>query len=259
MRSPVRPAADRAPRSLAIAVLPTLIVAACAGCFNPFSPDLGTRKAVYIPPPNRDTAQGVVELLKWAYDRRDYQVYRTLFTEDYRFYFAPNDTAGNSYRDQPWIRDYELESAQHLFEGGSATQPPASSIDLTYNGLFVTDTGDTILDKDPQQRYRRVSTAVTLNIRASGGSIQVQGNAEFYVVRYSAAKIPADISNRVSPGDWLIYGWVDLTLPPNQGVVADAMRSMALAATSERLGAPPDATASPNLSVSWGAVKVGWR
>src|SRR5262249_29753625 len=179
-----------------------LLAAASAGCFNPFSPEVGTRRGVYIPPPPRDTPQGVVRLLEWAYARRDFQVYRTLFTEDYQFYFDPNDSAGNNYRQQPWIRDYELESAQHLSEGGSATEPPASSINLTDNGLSMSDTGDNL----NQTSHRRISTSVILDIRAGGASIQVQGNVEFYVVVDSAAKVPADIVSRVSEGDWFIYG-----------------------------------------------------
>jgi len=195
-----------------------------------------------------------VRLLEWAYTRRDFQVYRTLFTEDYRFYFDVNDSAGNQYRQQPWIRDYELESAQHLFEGGSATEPPASSIDLTENSLFVSDTGDTL----DQTTHRLVSTSVVLNIRAGGQSIQVQGNVDYFVVLYGAAKIPADILSRVSETDWFIYGWVDRTLPGGSGLVADAMRTM-LAQSRASPAVAPDATQTLSITASWGAVKAGYR
>lgn len=230
------------------------LAAASVGCFNPFSPEVGTRKGVYVPPPPRDTPQGVVRLLEWAYTRRDFQVYRTLFTEDYRFYFDALDSAGNQYRQQPWIRDYELESAQHLFEGGSATEAPATSIDLTENSLYVSDTGDTL----DATTHRKVTTAVVLNIRAGGASIQVQGNVDYYVVLYKAAKIPADILSRVSETDWFIYAWIDRTLPGGSGIVADAMRTM-LAQARAGPAAAPDATQTQSITVSWGAVKAGYR
>ncbi len=213
--------------------------AACGGCFNPFNPAVGTRRAVLVPQPDRETPQGVVRLLEWAYERRDFQVYRTLFTEDYRFFFAPNDTAGNRYLDKPWIRDDEIASAQHLFEGGSVGEPPASSIRLTDNGLNISDTGDTL----DQVTHRRITTAISLEIVAGDVNYQVQGNVDFYVVHFRDAKVPADVRSRVTENDWFIYGWVDRTLPPQQGVngLAAARR------------------AALDIPASWGYVKAAYR
>jgi hypothetical protein len=77
---------------------------------------------------------------------------------------------------------------------------------------------------------------VALTITVSSGSrYQVQGYADFYVVRADAAAIPADVAKRIRPGDWLVYAWADRTL--------------------ERGGAGPPAVLATNLS-TWGKIKA---
>lgn len=183
------------------------------------------------PPPPRSTPEGAVKLFQWAYEIRDTAVYAILFTEDYQFQFDPADTAGDSYRTSPWSLEQELASAGHLFAEGNATEPPASSIALAVNGLSTSDTGDTL----DQATHRRVSAAVALDIRAGGASMQVRGNVDFYVVRADAANVPSWLRARVQPTDWLIYLWVDRTLP--------------------HFGAERVASPLPNRSMTWGMIK----
>jgi hypothetical protein len=233
---------------IAFALL-ALLAGVAASCQNPFKPTKGSTFGVFVPPPSRTTATGVIELLEWAYERRDFRVYETLFTEDYQFFFDPNDSAGNQYRQDPWIRTYELSSARHLFEGGSAAEEqPASSITLDYAAqLQEEDTGDGL---DPVT-HRRVVTPVYLEIQA-GDRFVVQGTVEFYVVRADSAKIPPEIAARITPRDWLIYGWVDRTLSGNLG---------AGEVTSVRFGDPEmrPAAATRDRAVYWGWLKDRWR
>src|SRR5436309_272721 len=88
-----------------------------------------------VDPPAASTPGNAVTLLRWCWEHRDIARYQELFTGDFRFMFAPGDTAGNAYQDALLSREDELTSASHLFAGGSATQPPASRIALTFAGV----------------------------------------------------------------------------------------------------------------------------
>jgi hypothetical protein len=244
---PVRRGLRRAAAALALALAAGL----ASGCFNPFKPALGSTFGVYKAPPSRESAIGVVQLLEWTYERRDYRVYETLFTEDYQFYFDPGDSAGTFYRQDPWIRSYELASAKNLFVGGSATEEPASNITLDYTSVLRdVDTGDTL----KQATHRLISTPIFLEIQAGEQQYMVQGTVDFYVVQYPDAKIPADIRSRVGSNDWFIYGWVDRTLPPTS-VSAPATEGRAAAwASAQR----PAAADGPR-AVSWGWLRAAYR
>ncbi len=156
--------------------------------------------------PSRPTPQSAVQLLQSAYERRDTSTYRLLFTEDFRFSFDPSDSAGNPFREEGWTRDLELRSADHLLREGTATDPPASSLSLAFESvLHDEETGDHL---DPTT-HRKVSTSVLLQVQTGDSYYWIQGRADFYLVHYSAASLPAAIRSRVRDSDWFIYGWAD--------------------------------------------------
>src|SRR5690349_4491143 len=118
-------------RTLRLLLLAALAVATLvlSGCFNPFDPLVSVERVQSEAAPAPDLPENAVKLFRWCWRYRDAAKYAEIFTDDYRFVFAPNDSAGNPYRDRPWLRDDELESARHLFSGGT-DRPPASDIQI---------------------------------------------------------------------------------------------------------------------------------
>jgi hypothetical protein len=186
-----------------------------AGCFNPFDPLVSSQRAASIPAPAPNSPANVVKLFAWCWLNRDPSLYSEIFTDDYRFQFAPNDSAGNPYRDSPWIREYELSSALHMFSGGT-DRPPASDIKITISELLV-------VNPDPRpgklaKWHRSVRTPVDLKITFDqNGSPEVNsvaGYALFFVVRGDSAVIPPElVAQGFGPDStrWWIERWEDET------------------------------------------------
>jgi hypothetical protein len=197
-----------------LAVLILLPLAfACSGCFNPFDPRLATTAGVSKPAPQPNTAAGVVLLFQWCWRNRAYDEYREIFTDDYRFQFATGDTAGNFYRDTPWTRIDELNTAQHLFVTGTPSQPPATTITLDY-----TQDLNTTIDPRPGKGnawHALVTAQVLLRVSLSDGGYEVRGPAYFYAVRGDSALIPDELKQIGFKSDstrWYLELWVDGTL-----------------------------------------------
>jgi hypothetical protein len=224
---------------------------ALAGCFNPFDPrELGS--GISSPPPVPDSPANVLRLLEWAYNHRAISEYREIFTDDYRFAFSALDPQGNAYRDKPWTREDELASATHLFQGGHATEPPASSISLTLDRNFFIQ--NDLRPNKNNRMHKRIRTNVTLTIVTSTDQTQVTGAAIFYVTRGDSAAIPQELIDRGFRPDstrWYIERWEDDTVTnTGGGSVAAAIK------------APRAATAAPALAerrLSWGGLKNLYR
>jgi hypothetical protein len=184
-----------------------------SGCFNPFDPRLATTAGVSKPPPQPNTAAGVVLLFQWCWRNRAYDEYREIFTDNYRFQFATGDTAGNFYRDTPWTRIDELNTAQHLFVTGTPSQPPATSITLDYTQDLTTT-----IDPRPGKAnawHALVTAQVNLRVFLSDGGYEVRGPAYFYAVRGDSALIPDELKQIGFKSDstrWYLELWVDGTL-----------------------------------------------
>ncbi len=188
-------------------VIALMVVAATAlllaGCFDPFSPRVLGR-GLSTPPPTPNSPSGLLRLFEWAYNNRDYSEYRTVFTDDYRFVFSALDTAGNRYRDQPFTRADELESAKALFDA-------ASTISLQLDKSF-TIFPDPRAGKNPTY-HKNIRTQVLLNITTlDGNQTNVQGKANFFVVRGDSAAIPSDLGFAPDSNRWYIERWEDETL-----------------------------------------------
>jgi hypothetical protein len=234
-------------------VFGVLLLLGLGGCFNPFDPRIAPTTGVYVPPPTPDSPQGIIRLFAWCYNNRDFTTYQQLFTSDFAFYFAATDTAGNQYRDVPWTREDELNSARNLFQGGG-TASPAASISLVLDATLYPQ--DDSRDGKNAKWHKEVTTAVNLTIETEEGlQYNVTGQATFYVVRGDSAKIPSDLSLKSDSTRWYIERWEDATIgssataPPPTGALSWSRLRDGLAVSTAR------AQAEPTLDVTWGFIK----
>ena len=196
-----------APGLAAIAGLVTL-----AGCFNPFSPQvLSQRVTSAAPTPN--SPQNAVKLFEWCWVNRGVDEYRELFTDDYVFISAGTDSAGNPSRDIQARRDDEVQTAENMFIG-SAEKAPAEQITLLFDKSLIAFP-DTRPGKNSRW-HKQIRTSVDLKVRIdSGNSVEVTGNALFFITRGDSAAIPAELKSRGFAPDslrWWIDRWEDETL-----------------------------------------------
>lgn len=272
------PRRARAARPLAALVVLAATALAVSGCFNPFFPEVLGR-GVSAPPPAPNSASGVLQLLEWAYENRDYSVYKTLFTDDYRFVFGTLDTAGNAYRQTPWTREDEMAYARNLFEGEDASKAAATNIVLVLDKTF-TEFRDPREGKDDFTRFRAIRTQVQLNITdENGAQTNVTGKALFFLVRGDSARIPDELGLGPDVNRWYVNRWEDETFSPlGSNLVADAggpgagpaglarrpgaRPAAAGATTAARPGRATSAPAwfeDPFYEASWGWVKAAYR
>src|SRR5262245_5322303 len=228
-----------------------LAVVILCGCFNPFDPDV-RGIGVTEPSPVPDSPANVLRLLEWCYKNRAIFEYRELFDNEYRFVFGVRDPDGNAYRDNPCTREDEVESTTHLFQGGDANQPAASSITIFLDKSF--SVGD-----DPQRPgrwHKLIRTSVQLRI-VTDQQREVSGFANFFLVRGDSAVIPEELQQRGFKRDstrWYILRHEDDTFQ-DQGAAAAAGASPVQAVHGAR---PAKATGWP-FQVSWGALKHSYR
>jgi hypothetical protein len=194
----------------AIAVLVTL-----AGCFNPFSPEvLSQRVTSAAPTPN--SPQNAVKLFEWCWVNRGVDEYRELFTDDYVFISAGLDSAGQPSREIQARRDDEVQTAENMFIG-SAERAPAEQITLLFDKSLIAFP-DTRPGKNPGW-HKQIRTSVDLKVRIdSGNTVEVTGNALFFLTRGDSAAIPAELKARGFAPDslrWWIDRWEDETLGGN--------------------------------------------
>jgi len=244
-------------RRLVLAALGFGLLAA-AGCTNPFNPQLAPTAGISQPPPEPSSPIGVLRLYEWCWNHRDPDLYRELFTDDYRFQFALTDTAGNAYRGNALTREEEINIATNIFVRGTAAEPPPVSIKLEFIGSLVAQ------DDSRPGKYRvvhkEIAAQTILNIRQP--DIDVTGTTRFFVVRGDSALLPQELKDRGFTQDstrWYIERIEDETLgevaPARYTPFASAPRRGA--ALSAHAGAGAAAAADP-LDVTWGWVRAFW-
>lgn len=230
----------RMPRALTHFILPAYVVAALlGGCSNEKAPT----RVEPGPPFVADSPIHLLRLVEWSFENLDEETLKALFTSDYQFEYPVPDTSGNDYRDVSWFREDELISAHHLFVGGGALQPRATSIKLTMD-LRPNVAPDPRPGK-MEPWHQTIRTGVVLTIRTvDGQGIEVIGHAEFFMTRGDSATVPSPL-----PADssrWYIDRWEDQTA-----------QGGALVMTLPRNATPEDA--QPASNKSWGALKALYR
>lgn len=205
-----------------------------------------TAPAVIAPPtPDLDSPKNTVLALKWVMENRNLEVARTLFTDDYVFLFADVDSAGNGFRDTPWTREDELLYLEHLFVGGSSTEPPADRITLEMTNVLF-EFNSTRPGHNPRW-HRTIRADAYLRITRGESTLEVRGPSLFYLVRGDSAAIPQELIDEGFGPDstrWWIERWEDETV------------SSGAAALSARA---PRASPQPTNHATWGAIKAMYR
>ena len=211
-------------RRIAPALVALLALATLAGCFNPFSPEVLSQRVTSVAPtPN--SPQNAVKLFEWCWVNRGVDEYRELFTDDYVFISAGVDSAGNPDRNIQARRDDEVQTAENMFIG-SAEKPPAEQITLLFDKNLV-PFPDSRPGKDPKW-HKQIRTSVDLKVRIdTGNTVEVSGNALFFLTRGDSAAIPAELKARGFKPDslrWWIDRWEDETLEGTAGQARRAAR-----------------------------------
>jgi hypothetical protein len=247
-------------RALAVAA-GLLIAIPLAGCFNPFDPLVARARGVSVPPPNPSRPELAVRLFEWCWDHRAITEYEEIFTDDFQFQFAATDTAGNAFRGHALTRFDEIETARHLFVGGSSA-PPANSISLELDQNLIPQQ-DSRAGKQDTTYHQEIDTQVVLSIETDEESFRVTGTARFFLVRGDSAAIPAEMvakGFRRDPQRWYIERWEDETV----GSAGASARRVDPGMLSNARRAPGSGALEPSregaveyspLDVSWGFVK----
>jgi len=197
-------------------LLGLLVLLALTGCVESSAP-WGPAPVASTSPGN-STPELTIRSVAWSWNHQSVEAYRSLFTDDYRFSFSTLDPAGDAYRGDTWIREDEMIFAQHLFVGGSPTEPAATSIQLAFNSKLVVEP-DPRPGKDPR-RYKYVRTALSLVVIDPDKMTDVTGFTNFYLVRGDSAEVP--LGSVRDSTRWYIDRWEDDTAN-NGGAPAQAM------------------------------------
>lgn len=205
---------------LGLALVPVLL----SGCFNPFSPEVLTKR-VTVTAPQPNSPEEAVQLFEWCWVNRGVEEYKELFTDDYVFQSALLDSAGNGGRDVITRRSDEIETAENMFIG-SADRPPAAKITLNFDGSLRPQSDPR--PNHPDSLYKTIRTSVDLKVDVEDGNVlEVTGHALFFLVRGDVALIPQELKSRIPPSRnrWWIERWEDETLPES-GVTSGRARPM---------------------------------
>jgi hypothetical protein len=201
-----------------------------------------------------------LRLLEWCYNNKSLSACRELFTEDFRWFCSPLDSAGAEWRTTPWTRDDELISATHLFFGGGADQPPATTIQLALDRSFSVYPDPNYGGWDAAGRWHKsIRTNVQLSVGTTDGNmIAISGHAIFYFVQGDSALIPEELRRRGFGPDssrWYIRRWDDETAQ-SPGLAPARSQALGVAAVARR---PADFDAQPTKSVTWCRLKALYR
>jgi hypothetical protein len=193
-----------------LGTIPVALLLALAGCQTRIVLPVVPKPDV---PPAAATPAGALRRLAWSWKHRAIEPGRDLFTCDYGFAFAPEDTAGRRFVDRPWTRPDELDFALHLFQTGSARARPAS-----YVALDIEDDPPSLPDDRPGKSprwHQRIETPFVVVIEAPGQEFRVLGIERFYLVRGDSACIPQELRDQGYGPDstrWWIERWEDYSV-----------------------------------------------
>ena len=233
----MRPSFARVPAASLLAAL--LVLAGCSGRItdpHALLASLQPPRSTSIAP---DSPKTLLDALAHAWNDLDPGQYPELFTDDYQFVFSSADSAGNPFRDRTLTREDELAIAEHLFVTGTASNPPAQKIVLTFDRTFIPEP-----DSRPGKTYPwhlEVKRNVVLSVDTPDRAFRITGAARFFLVRGDSAAIPPDLAARgfrPDPNRWWIERWEDETLDT---------------------GASPADSPTPTHTTTWGSLKALYR
>jgi hypothetical protein len=201
----------------------------------------GCTSQIVLPPapvpdeaPAPATPVDALRRLEWSWSRRNVEPVRDLFACDYEFVFAPDDPAGDRFRDRPWTRPDEMAFARHLLETGSATAQAAIYVALDMENAPLA-LPDGRAGKDPRW-HRRIETPFVAVVETPARQFRVLGFERFYFVRGDSACIPQELRDRGYGPDstrWWIERWEEETVyatpgGPTRPVTLGAVRAVYL-------------------------------
>ena len=229
----------RFPSFLALAAILVVLSAPLAGCGKGGPVVLAPKPDPLAAMPATSSPSGALRAFEWSCVQRSTEGYPRLFTTDYRFIFSPTDTAGR-FRNVPFTRDDELISFDHIV--AAATQ-----ITLALDKNFV-------VFPDPRpgmdaRYHKNILTQVDLNVVFGDGSeVNIQGKANFFLVRGDSALVPDGVAGRDST-HWFVVRWEDQTL-------AGALLARLAPGASRTAGV---AGTTPTHNKTWGSLKAMFR
>ncbi len=162
--------------------------------------------------PTPNSPQNALALLVYSWEQRSPAAYKTVFTEDYLFDFAPSDSMGAAVVD----RTEELAVANNLFVTGRPGHPVATSIYFKLDPSLIV-----VADDRPghlARWHKRITSNVRVNVNSTGPDYSVLDHAVFYVTRGDSAHIPADLIAAGATPDstrWYVDHWTDDTFCPD--------------------------------------------
>jgi len=184
-----------------LAMIAALATLAAMGC--------GTKTVAPPPPdapPPANSPANVVTGYAWAINHRDVGVIEKRLTSDFQIVGAGTDTAGNQTR-VPWDRAWFLA-------GLDSMMAYAEQVTLVFDQNLIA-----FPDSRPGKSstwHKQVRPSLVLKVRIdSGNTIEVTGNALFFLTRGDSALIPQEFLNRGVKADsttWWIDRYEDETL-----------------------------------------------
>ena len=197
-----------------LGLLAPLVLSGCVESSAPWGP-----APVVSASPGNSTPELAIRSVAWSWNQKSVGAYQVLFTDDYRFSFSTLDPYGDAYRGDTWMREDERLFAQHLFVGGSPTEPPATSIELAFNSKLVAEP-DPRPGRNPRW-HKNIQTALNLVVTDPNKQTNVTGLANFYLVRGDSAQVPSGTARDSTR--WYIDRWEDDTASNPGGGPAQAM------------------------------------
>jgi hypothetical protein len=193
-----------APRLLAVSLALGLL-AGCSRTTAPVAPPADAAPALTTP-------ALAVKRVEWAFPHRDIGATGDLFTDDFAFVGSGVDSVGNPASigvDRAWT----LAALGSMFNGVPNQKAPAEQITLLMDQNPISFP-DTRPGKDPRW-HKWVRTSVNFKVRIdSGNTVEVTGNALFFMTRGDSVAIPAELRSRGAKPDsarWWIDRWEDET------------------------------------------------
>lgn len=190
----------------AIALLLSLsLLPALAGCGK----DSPAKPVVVVP---RDMSPaGIVRMYEYGMNNRNAATLDSLFSEDFRFFFAAGDSAGMT-RDSIWLQPDESVTNYAMLHGTPSVVPLQRVVlDFDRNLIAFPD----IRPGRNPRFHKTIRTTMQLRAEPGDGSVyEVTGFLLFYLVRGDSAQILPGFGAPDSTR-WWIQQMDDETIPPS--------------------------------------------